>query len=111
MKGYIRIVNQITFSVLITSLLSNTVNKNYSNSGLDGQMSSKDVTKNKSNHRNYMLAILDQCLNVSQTYSWHCSGSLVVRLLASSAVNRAFERWSRQTKDSRNGICCFSAKR
>jgi hypothetical protein len=27
-----------------------------------------------------------------------------------SAVDRAFEPWSGQTKDNKIGICCFSAK-
>ena len=31
-------------------------------------------------------------------------------MLASSSVDRVFERWSGQTKDYNIGICCFSAK-
>jgi hypothetical protein len=34
----------------------------------------------------------------------------MVSMLASSAVDRAFEPWSGQTKDYNIGICCFSTK-
>ena len=34
----------------------------------------------------------------------------MVSILASSAVDRAFEPWSGQTKDYNIGICCFSTK-
>ena len=34
----------------------------------------------------------------------------MVSVLASSAVDRGFERRSGQTKDYKIGICCFSAK-
>jgi hypothetical protein len=34
----------------------------------------------------------------------------VVRVLASSAVDRGLEPWSGQTIDYKIGICCFSAK-
>ena len=34
----------------------------------------------------------------------------MVNVLASSAVNRGFEPRSGQTKDYKNGMCCFSAK-
>jgi hypothetical protein len=34
----------------------------------------------------------------------------MVRVLASSAVDRGFEPRSGQTKDYKIGICCFSAK-
>ena len=34
----------------------------------------------------------------------------MVSMFASSAVDRAFEPWSGQTKDYNIGICCFSAK-
>jgi hypothetical protein len=34
----------------------------------------------------------------------------MVRLLASSAVDRGVEPWLCQTKDYKIGICCFSAK-
>ena len=34
----------------------------------------------------------------------------MVSMLASSAVDRGFEPWSGQTKDSKIGICCFSTK-
>ena len=34
----------------------------------------------------------------------------MVSVLASSAVDRRFEPWSGQTKDSKIGICCFSVK-
>ena len=34
----------------------------------------------------------------------------MVSMLASSAVYRGFEPWSRQTKDYEIGICCFSTK-
>ena len=34
----------------------------------------------------------------------------MISVLASSAVDRGFERLSGQTKDNKIGICCFSAK-
>ena len=37
-------------------------------------------------------------------------GGVMVSVLASSAVDRAFEPLSGQTKDYEIGICCFSAK-
>ena len=37
-------------------------------------------------------------------------GSVIVSVLASSAVDRGFEPRSGQTKDYEIGICCFSAK-
>jgi hypothetical protein len=37
-------------------------------------------------------------------------GSVMVSVLASSAVNRGFEPGSGQTKDYKIGICCVSAK-
>jgi hypothetical protein len=37
-------------------------------------------------------------------------GGVMVSMLASSAVDRGFEPWSGQTKDSKIGICCFSTK-
>ena len=37
-------------------------------------------------------------------------GGVMVSMLASSAVDRGFEPRSCQTKDYKNGICCFSAK-
>ena len=37
-------------------------------------------------------------------------GGIMVRVLASSAVDRGFEPQLGQTKDYRIGICCFSAK-
>jgi len=36
--------------------------------------------------------------------------AMVSLLLASSAIDRAFESRSDQTKDYKNGICCFSDK-
>jgi hypothetical protein len=36
--------------------------------------------------------------------------SVMVRVLASSAVDRGFKPRSGQTKDYKIGICCFSAK-
>jgi hypothetical protein len=36
-------------------------------------------------------------------------GGVLVRVLASSVVDRGFERRSGQTKDNKIGICCFSA--
>jgi hypothetical protein len=36
-------------------------------------------------------------------------GSVMVSMLASSAVDLGFESCSRQTKDYKIGICCFSA--
>ena len=36
--------------------------------------------------------------------------SVMVRVLASSAVDRGFRPRSGQTKDYKIGICCFSAK-
>ena len=40
----------------------------------------------------------------------NCIGGVMVSVFASSAVDRAFEPWSGQTKGYANGICCFSAK-
>jgi tRNA U38,U39,U40 pseudouridine synthase TruA len=40
----------------------------------------------------------------------NCSGDVMVRVHASSAVDRGFNPRSGQTKDYRIGICCFSAK-
>ena len=40
----------------------------------------------------------------------HCIGGIMVRVLASNAVDRGFEPRSSQTKDYKIGICCFSAK-
>jgi hypothetical protein len=37
-------------------------------------------------------------------------GGVMVRMLASSAVDHGFKLWSGQTKDYNIGICCFSAK-
>ena len=37
-------------------------------------------------------------------------GGVMVSVLASNAVDRGFEPWSGQTKDSNIDICCFSAK-
>jgi hypothetical protein len=37
-------------------------------------------------------------------------GGIMVRVLASSAVDRGFEPQLGQTKDYKIGICCFSAK-
>jgi hypothetical protein len=37
-------------------------------------------------------------------------GGVVVRVLASSVVDRGFEPWSGQTKYYKIGICCFSGK-
>jgi hypothetical protein len=34
----------------------------------------------------------------------------MISVLASSAVDRGFERLSGQTRDNKIGICCFSAK-
>ena len=39
----------------------------------------------------------------------NCIGSLMVSVLASSAVDRVFMPWSGQTKDNKIGISCFSA--
>ena len=46
-------------------------------------------------------------LNITCTY--RISG-VMVSMLASSAVDRGFERRSGQTKDYEIGICCFSTK-
>jgi hypothetical protein len=35
-------------------------------------------------------------------------GGVMVRVLASSAVDRGFYPWSSQTKDYKIGMCCFS---
>ena len=37
-------------------------------------------------------------------------GGVIVRVLASSVVDRGFQPRSGQTKDYEIGICCFSAK-
>ena len=37
-------------------------------------------------------------------------GGVMVSMIASSAVDRGFESRSGETKDKKNGICCFSAK-
>jgi hypothetical protein len=39
----------------------------------------------------------------------NCIGSLMVSVLASSAVERGFTPWSGQTKENKIGISCFSA--
>jgi hypothetical protein len=39
-----------------------------------------------------------------------CIGGVMVSVLASSAVDCGFDRWSGQTKDYKIGICCFSVK-
>ena len=46
------------------------------------------------------------CLNSNKNRT----GSVMVRVLASSSVYHGFEPWSGQTKDYKIGICCFSAK-
>jgi hypothetical protein len=38
-----------------------------------------------------------------------CIGSLMVSVLASSAVERGFTPWSGQTTENKIGISCFSA--
>ena len=47
-------------------------------------------------------------------YGFHAEGNriggVMVCVLASNAVDRGFEPRSRQTKDYKIGICCFSAK-
>ena len=40
----------------------------------------------------------------------HHIGGVIVRVLASSVVDRGFEPRSGKTKDYAIGICCFSAK-
>ena len=40
----------------------------------------------------------------------NCIGGVKVSVLASSAVDREFERRSGHTKDYKIGICCFSDK-
>jgi hypothetical protein len=40
----------------------------------------------------------------------NCIVSVMVSMLALSAVDRGFEPQSGQTKDYKIGICCFSAK-
>ena len=42
--------------------------------------------------------------------SYNCNDSVIVSVLASSAVDRGFEPQLGQTKDYKIGICCFSAK-
>ena len=37
----------------------------------------------------------------------HCIVGVMVRMLASSVVDRGFESQSGQTKDYEMGICCF----
>ena len=37
-------------------------------------------------------------------------GSIIVSMLASSAVDLRFKTWSGQTKDYKMGICCLFAK-
>ena len=37
-------------------------------------------------------------------------GNVMVRVLASIAVDYGFEPWLSQTKDYKIGICCFSPK-
>ena len=37
-------------------------------------------------------------------------GCVMVSVLASSAIDRGFKPNSSQTKEYKNGICCFSAK-
>ena len=38
------------------------------------------------------------------------SGGVLVRVIASNAVDHGFDPWSGPTKDYKSGICCFSAK-
>jgi hypothetical protein len=41
---------------------------------------------------------------------FNCIGGVIVSMLATSAVGHGFEPQTDQTKDYKNGICCFSAK-
>jgi hypothetical protein len=43
-------------------------------------------------------------------YNTNRIGGVMVRVLVSSAVDRGLEPLSRQNKDDKTGICCFSAK-
>ena len=50
-----------------------------------------------------MLMVTGQC-------RFNRIGGVIVKVLASSAVDREFESRSGQTNDYNNSICCFSAK-
>ena len=41
---------------------------------------------------------------------FNCIGGVMVTMLASSVVGHGLEPQSGQSKDYKNGICCFSAK-
>ena len=49
-------------------------------------------------------------VHIQQLPSSNRIGGVMVRVLASSVVDRGFEPRSGQTKDNKIGICCFSAK-
>ena len=53
-----------------------------------------------------------RCAKKVCDYTVHQShiGGIMVIVLAASAVDRGFEPQSGQTKDYKNGICCFSTK-
>ena len=62
----------------------------------------------------FSVCLILSCISEIRLYSYlgephrWCNGS---RALASSAVHREFELWSRQANDYKIGICCFSAER
>jgi hypothetical protein len=61
----------------------------------------------------YILYIFLQYTCTCIVYSlsiWNRTSGVMIRMLASSAVDREFEHRSGQSKDYKIGICCFSAK-
>jgi len=48
--------------------------------------------------------------NVHYSKCENHNGSVMVEVLASSAIDSGFETWSGQTKDYKLVICCFSYK-
>ena len=56
-----------------------------------------------------LIAIITIFHDVHTVYS-KCIDGVMVRVLASSEVDRVFEARSGQIKDYKSGICCFSTK-
>ena len=58
-----------------------------------------------------LLSYCDKVYSRGNINQKHRIGSVMVSVVASSAIDRGFEPRSGQTKDYTIGICCFSAKR
>jgi hypothetical protein len=62
------------------------------------------------------LILIGLVISISNIFEWrlfkslNCISGIMVSVLVSSTVDRGFEPRSGQTKDYKNGICCFSAK-